>query len=82
MCGESLQAGSLAGTILQCFPLPSGSGPFRVKFGLAKMRGRYDTFATFLDLTLQALIVTVIACQNFPGAGTLREFLRPYLLRF
>ena len=33
------QAGSLTGTILQCFPLPSGSGPLRVKFGLAKKRG-------------------------------------------
>ena len=81
-CTKTKQAGSLTGTILQCFPLPAGSGPLRLKFGLAKNRGRYDAFATFLDLTLQAVIVTVIACLDFPGAGTLRAFLRSYLLRF
>ena len=71
-----MQAGSLTGTILRCFPLPAGSGPLRLQFGFAKNRGRYDTFATFSDLTVQAVLVTLIACPDFPGAGTLRTFLR------
>ena len=48
------------------FSTPSGSGPLRLKFGLAKKHGRYDTFATFLDLTLQTLIVTAISVSGFP----------------
>ena len=56
------------------FSTSAGSGPLRLKFGLAKNRGRYDTFATFLDLTLQAVLVTVIASLDFPAQERYARF--------